>query len=197
MPLVLLAVATAVAALVGDAAVESILDGGDHIVALGGAAEFDVGTTTTLAILISLSAAAALAWAAAIAFARGRRLERRMAEELDARWDAQSRHNAGVEGRNKLLEYRTAELQTKLDEMSTKRDALVEEVRAVRKRTSELQNIAHEQRETILRLTGGEPSKEDLIVVPEAPEDSEAVEEALAADGGSLDEAQTPGSGSS
>jgi hypothetical protein len=126
MALVLLAIATAAAALVGDVVVETILDGGEGIVALGGTAAFDVGTTTTLTILTILSAAAALAWAAAIAFARGRRLERRMAEELDARWDAQSRHNAGVEGRNKLLEYRAAELQTKLEEMSARRDALVE-----------------------------------------------------------------------
>ncbi len=168
MPIVLfLVITTAVTALVGDAVVESILDGGEGVVAFGGAARFDASASSTLTILTILSAAAALAWAAAMAFARGHRLERRMAEELDARWDAQSRHNAGVEGRNKLLEFRVAELQTKLEELTNRRDALVQEVRAVRRRTSELQNIAHEQRQTILRLTGDAEAEDELVVVPD------------------------------
>jgi hypothetical protein len=169
MLIILFVIATVLTALAGDAVAESVLDGGDDIVALRGFAQFATTTSTTLTILTILSATAALAWAAVIALSRGRGLERRMAEELDERWDAQSRHNAGVEGRNKLLEYRVAELQTKLEELAGKRDALVEEIRAVRKRTSELQNIAHEQRETILRLTGGVGSDDELIIVPEPP----------------------------
>jgi hypothetical protein len=83
--------------------------------------------------------------------------------------------------------------------MASKRDALVEEIRAVRKRTSELQNIAHEQRETILRLTGGEPAEGDLVVVPEATEDLEAeasaAETGRGADAGAFDETE-PGTDS-
>jgi hypothetical protein len=177
MLILLLLITTALVGLVGDAVVESIADGGQGVVALGGSIALEVGTTTTLTALTALTAGAALAWVAAIAFALGRRVEGRMAEELDERWDAQSRHNAGVEGRNKLLEYRVSELQTKLDELTDRRDALVDEIRAVRKRTSELQNVAHEQRETIIRLTHGEASEEDLVVVPEPLEDLAPQEE--------------------
>ena len=190
MPIVLfLVITTVVTALVGDAVIETILDGSEGVVVFGGAARFDASASTTLTILTTLTAAAALAWATALAFARGHWLERRMAEELDARWDAQSRHNAGVEGRNKLLEFRVAELQTKLEELTDRRDALVQEVRAVRRRTSELQNIAHEQRQTILKLTGDE---DELVVVPE-PEGLPAPIEAE----GSEAEGVEPGGGSS
>lgn len=187
MLILFLVITTALAGLVGDAVVESIADGGRGVVALGGSIALDSGTTTTLTILTALTAGAALAWVAAIASALGRRVEGRMAEELDARWDAQSRHNAGVEGRNKLLEYRVSELQAKLEELTERRDALVDEIRAVRKRTSELQNVAHEQRETIIRLTQGEASDDDLLIVPEPLEDLTPEEEA--AGGGSGREA--------
>jgi hypothetical protein len=171
MLIALLLVTTALAGLVGDAIVESIADGGRRVVAGGGTIALDVGITATLTILTALAAGAALFWVAAIAFARGRWMEGRMAKELDARWDTQSRHNAGVEGRNKLLEYRVSELQAKLEEMSERRDALVDEIRSVRKRTSELQNVAHEQRETIIRLTEGATTGEDILVIPEPLED--------------------------
>lgn len=183
IPIVLfLAITTVVTVLVGDTVVESVLDGGEGIVAFGGAARFDESASMTLTILTIASAAAAFLWAAAIAAAHGRRLEGRMAKELDERWDAQSRHNAGVEGRNKLLEFRVAELHTKLEELTDRRDALVQEVRGVRRRTSELQNIAHEQRQTILRLTGEAGDEDEVVVVPEPekllaladPEEAEA-----------------------
>jgi hypothetical protein len=64
-----------------------------------------------------------------------------------------------------------SELQAKLEEMSERRDALVDEIRSVRKRTSDLQNVAHEQRETIIRLTEGATTGEDILVVPEPLED--------------------------
>jgi len=42
--------------------------------------------SATIVIVCAVSAAAALAMAIAVGYARGRRLERRMAAELDARW---------------------------------------------------------------------------------------------------------------
>jgi predicted nuclease with TOPRIM domain len=195
MTIVVLAIATALAAAAGDVVVESILDAGDRIVAFGGNVAIDMSTTTKLTVLTSLAAGAALVWVTAIALARGRRLEHRMADELDARWDAQSRHNAGVEGRNKLLEYRVAELQTKLEDLSGKRDALVGEIRAVRRRTSELQNIAHEQSETIARLTGA-TQVDDLLVVPEPADEASEDEMTAGGGGGGFDDPEeAPASG--
>jgi hypothetical protein len=64
----------------------------------------------------------------------------------------------------------------------------------VRKRTSELQNIAHEQHETILRLSGGEAAGDKLVVIPDVTDEvePEASDDALSgggAGGGALGEA--------
>lgn len=168
MPLLPFAITTVLAGLVGDAVVESIGDGGERIVLLGGSLTFDVGTTATLTILTACSAAAALAWAAAIASARGRGLERRMAEELDERWAERSQHNAGVEGKNKLLEFRVVELQTQLEDITGKRDEILQEMATVRERARELARVARDQQETIESLTGSEgDSRGDVVRVPE------------------------------
>jgi len=173
MPLLLFVIATAFAGLTGDAVVESIGDGGERIVLLGGSLSFDVGTTATLTILTACSAAAALAWAAVIAFARGRRLERRMAEELDERWAERSQHNAGVEGKNKLLEYRVVELQTQLEDITGKRDEILQEMATVRERARELARVAREQQETIETLSGSRDDRPEVVVqVPEMQTES-------------------------
>jgi hypothetical protein len=168
MPLLPIVITTALAALVGDAVVESIGGGGEQIALLGGSLTFDVGTTATLTILTACSAAAALAWAAAIAFARGRGLEHRMAEELDERWAERSQHNAGVEGKNRLLEYRVVELQTQLEDITGKRDEILQEMATVRERARELARVARDQQETIESLTESEgDNRGDVVRVPE------------------------------
>src|SRR3972149_3749212 len=78
MPIILLVIATAMTALVGDAVAESVIGGGGSIVAFGGVVEIATDHAQTLTILTILSATVALAWAAAIAFARGRRVGRRL-----------------------------------------------------------------------------------------------------------------------
>ena len=60
---------------------------------------------------VRVSASAALAMAIAVAYARGRRLERRMAAELDERWAALAERDAGDAARKNLLSWRIAELK--------------------------------------------------------------------------------------
>ena len=74
----------------------------------------------TILVLCALSASAALAMVTAVAHARGRRLERRMAAELDARYAELAERDAGDSAR-RLLTWRLAELQTLVDRLLEER----------------------------------------------------------------------------
>ena len=80
-------------------------------------------TAHTITIVCAVSAAAALAMAIAVGYARGRRLERRMAAELDARWAQLAERDAGDAARRELLNWRLAELQTLVDRLLADRQA--------------------------------------------------------------------------
>ena len=93
--LVLVGVAAVMSVVAVDAVVESAnVDARDII--LFGHTVMSPGTPWGPWILIALVAAAVLAWTAVTARSRGRRLERRMAEELDARRDLPSRRREPV-----------------------------------------------------------------------------------------------------
>ncbi len=79
--------------------------------------------SATIVICCAVSAAAALAMAIAVGSARGRRLERRMAAELDARWAELAERDAGDAARRELLNWRLAELQTLVDRLLADRQA--------------------------------------------------------------------------
>ncbi|HJX08136.1 MAG TPA: hypothetical protein VJ736_08705 [Actinomycetota bacterium] len=79
--------------------------------------------SSTIVICCAVSAAAALAMAIAVGYARGRRLERRMAAELDARWAELAERDAGDAARRELLNWRLAELQTLVDRLLADRQA--------------------------------------------------------------------------
>jgi hypothetical protein len=83
--------------------------------------------SATIVILCAVSAAAALAMAIAVGYARGRRLERRMAAELDARWADLAERDAGDAARRELLTWRLAELQTLVDRLLEDRRAATQE----------------------------------------------------------------------
>jgi hypothetical protein len=78
--------------------------------------------SATIVIVCAVSAAA-LAMAIAVGYARGRRLERRMAAELDARWAQLAERDAGDAARRELLNWRLAELQTLVDRLLADRRA--------------------------------------------------------------------------
>ena len=79
--------------------------------------------SATIVILCAVSAVGALAMAVAVAYARGRRLERQMAAELDARWAQLAERDAGDAARRELLSWRLAELQTLVDRLLADRQA--------------------------------------------------------------------------
>lgn len=181
----LIVLATALLGAVADAVVESAIAGGDSVVAFGQTV-VSPGVAGTLGILTGASAIAVLMWVVAIAHTRGRRLERRLTDELDERWEDLSQRVAGELGRKTLLEWRVAELRTQVDELVTKRDELLDEMNAVRERTSELQRIVRQQREAAetavaqaetAAANGEEP---ELVILPEA---TEAVDDAERAEG--------------
>ena len=106
-------------ALVAEVVLETVRTEGRAVVAFGrvlATSPLDV----TIGVLCALSASAALAMVTAVAYARGRRLERRMAAELDARYAALADRGAG-DTSQRLLTWRLAELQTLVDRLLEER----------------------------------------------------------------------------
>ena len=79
--------------------------------------------SVTIVVLCAVSATAALAMAAALAHARGRRLERRMAAELDDHWAALAEREAADAARTRQLAHGVAELQTLVEGLIDERAA--------------------------------------------------------------------------
>jgi len=122
VPTFFIVLATAWSAVVIELVLESARTRGRELVAFGSVLAAPGGTAGIL-ILCAVSATAALAMVTAVAYARGRRLERRMAAELDERWEEISERNAGDATRIRLLSWRVAELQTLVDRLEDERAA--------------------------------------------------------------------------
>jgi hypothetical protein len=108
-------------ALVVEVVLETVRMEGRAVVAFGrvlATPPLDV----TIVVLCGLSASATLAMMAGVAFARGRRLEHRMAAELDARYAELAERDAG-DTSHRLLAWRLAELQTLVDRLLEERRA--------------------------------------------------------------------------
>jgi hypothetical protein len=112
-------------------------------------------------ILCGLAASAALAWAAAVGYARGRRLERRMAEELDARYQEITTRAAGDVARAGLISWRVDELRTSMEELSDRREQILAEMELARRRTSELRALSDDYKRSLQNL------QDRLIVLPD------------------------------
>ena len=112
-------------------------------------------------ILCGLAASAGLAWAAAVAYARGRRLERRMAAELDARYQEITTKAAGDVARAELVSWRVAELRTSMDELIARRDEVLAETELARRRTSELRALSDDYKRSLTQM------QDRLIVLPD------------------------------
>ena len=97
------------------------------------------GIRPSIFVLCGLAASAGIAWAAAIAYARGRRLERRMAADLDERYQEMTTRVAGDIARAELASWRANELGASLEDLVHQRDEILAEMDLARKRTSELE----------------------------------------------------------
>lgn len=157
---VAIALATAWTALVVETIYESARAFGGSILFLGRSV-LTPGIRPGIAILCGLAASAGLAWAAAVAYARGHRLERRMAEELDARYQEMTAKAAGDVARAGLLSWRVAELRTSMDGLTERRDRIVAEMELARRRTSELRALSDDYKRSLTEL------QDRLIVLPD------------------------------
>jgi hypothetical protein len=98
---------------------ESVRTEGEALVAFGRVLAAPP-VTVTIVTLCVVSASAALAMVTAVAYARGRRLERRMAAELDAHYAELAERDSGDSAR-RLLNWRLAELRTVVDRLIAER----------------------------------------------------------------------------
>ena len=112
------------------------------------------GIRPGILILCGLAASAGLAWTAALAYERGRRLERRMAAELDARYQEMTTKAAGDAARAGLLSWRIGELRTSMDGLLAERDRIQAEMELARRRTSELRALSDDYARSLTELQG-------------------------------------------
>lgn len=152
--------ATAWTAVVVETIIESARAFGGSIQFLG-RTMLTPGIRPGVVILCGLAASAGLAWAAAVAYARGRRLERRMAAELDARYQEITAKAAGDVARAGLLSWRVAELRTSMDELTARRDEILAETELARRRTSELRALSDDYKRSLTQM------QDRLIVLPD------------------------------
>jgi hypothetical protein len=153
-------VATVWTACVVETIIESARGFGGSIMFLGRTL-FMPGIRPGILILCGLAATAGLAWAAALAYERGRRLERRMAAEFDARYQELTTKAAGDAARAGLLSWRIGELRTSLDDLTTKRDEAQAEMELARRRTSELRALSDDYQRSLSEL------QDRLITLPD------------------------------
>jgi hypothetical protein len=152
--------ATLWTAFVVETIVESVRAFGGSIVFVGRSL-LAPGTRPTIFILCGLAASAGLAWAAAVAYARGRRLERRMAAELDARYQQMTAQAAGDIARAELVTWRVAELRTSMEDLVARRDEILAEMELARRRTSELRALSEDYKRSLTDL------QDRLVVLPD------------------------------
>ena len=110
------------------------------------------GIRPGIAILCGLAASSGLAWAAAVAFARGRRLERRMAAELDERYQEMTTKAAGDAARSGLLSWRIGELRTSMEDLIAERDRVQSEMELAKRRTEELRALSEDYKRSLTEL---------------------------------------------
>lgn len=163
LAVVLVSIATVWTAVVADVVAESASSGGARISLLGHAITSATPQTGVIS-LAALAASAAVGLAAALAFVANRRMERRMAAELDARWEEIARNQAS---------------ETRPDPRAPqffewRRDKLLAEMQRIRERTAALRRAALEQRASLERFATEVDSASrrgeaipELIVIPD------------------------------
>ncbi len=121
--------------------------------------------TATVWILVGLVTAAALALTVALARAHGRRLERRMFEELGRRFEAPSPTPAGPD----------VELRITLDQLLEQRDILLEEFQDVQIQIQTLKS-QRERRRRVVSVRNDAGTTADIIVLHHLDTDRERSE---------------------
>jgi uncharacterized membrane protein YccC len=174
-----------VAGTAADLVVESADTGGATLVAFGrtlGSPGLPHGTW----ILCGFSALAAVLFVAAIMNQRSRSIERRVAGEYDAKYEALSQRHAGDIARAHLAEGRAKELEDTVDVLTSQRDTVYRELDKGRHQLLEIRRAANQQRRALRELA--HLSEDQVVEIPDLPAD---VKEILADD--DLDEVRVTG----
>jgi hypothetical protein len=162
---IFLALASVYSLLVADLVLESAFSGAKKLYLFGNLIA-EPGKPEGTWVVTALAATAGLALASAIAYLHGRRLEQRMAADLDDRWQELSRQAAGTEARNELISWRIAELHDQIERQTAKRDLLADEVSAQEAELARLREAIRDHRSLAV--------EKKVIKVPEAkPADTE------------------------
>jgi hypothetical protein len=131
MVVILLLLAVTWSGIVVLTVIGSAPSGGESLIALGREVATP-GSPEGVWILCAMAASAGLALAWAIAAWRRRRHGKQLSIEFDQRWAERTHVAAQEEARGRLLESRERELQTTIDTLTAQRDALVDEMAALR-----------------------------------------------------------------
>jgi ABC-type anion transport system duplicated permease subunit len=158
--IIAIVLATLWTAFVVETIIESARAFGGSIMFLGRTL-FMPGIRPGILILCGLAATAGLAWTAALSYERGRRLERRMAAELDARYQEITTKAAGDAARAGLVSWRIGELRTSMEDLIAKRDQIQAEMELARRRTLELRALSDDYTRSLTEL------QDRLITLPD------------------------------
>lgn len=163
MTFVLLGIALVWSVLAVDLVAESAARGGAAIVLFGAVLARTPVETGILAIA-AVAASAGVALVAAAAFVRGRWLERRLADEVDERYQEISVKAAGWEAREDLIRWQIADLERQQAKLIAKRDELIADMQTARRATSDLRKVARKQKAAIDRVVR---AADDVVIVPD------------------------------
>lgn len=162
---ILAALATAWTTIAADAVVESTLDGSDRLLLFG---RTMVLTTPTIEVFacVALGMSVAVVITAWIQGSVQWRHEVKMRGEVNKRWEEISTRNAGMEGRNELLEWRLQDLQVQVDGLVARRDALLADTQQDLERAKEAVR-ATRSRESLRHL------QDSMVVLPDVDAEDE------------------------
>jgi hypothetical protein len=160
---VFLGAALAWTVLAVDLVAESAARGGRSLVLFGTELVRTPVETGILAVA-AVAASAGVALVAAAAFVRGRWLERRLADEVDERYQEISVKAAGWEAREDLIRWQIADLERQQAKLIAKRDELIWEMQTARRATSDLRKVARKQKAAIDRVVR---AADDVVIVPD------------------------------
>lgn len=160
---VILTVALVWSVLAVDLVAESAARGGRAIV-LFGTTLLRTAPETGILVIATAAATAGIALVGAAAFVRGRWLERRIADEVDERYQEMSVKAAGWEAREDLLRWQIADLERQQARLIAKRDELLTEMQLARRATSDLRRVARRQKAAIDRVV---KAADEVVIVPD------------------------------
>jgi len=137
-------------------------------IAVFGVALADPGRPATFWIVAGLAASASLAMAIAVGAARGRHLERRMARDLDGRFDRLAEREAELRKRRDAVAERVAELHRRTEALARERDRVERAVEAERRRAREIRTVTARTVRAVDEMARElETGAERLVVLPD------------------------------